>query len=92
MPPAVGQIQPLDSASDIAGRSGSAGDVAERAALAKVIADIPVQHPLSGVVHAAGVLDDAVIASLTPERMDTVLRAKVDAAARAARGRRGGSS
>ena len=30
--------------------------------------------------HAAGVLDDAVIASLTPERVDTVLRAKVDGA------------
>ena len=55
-------------------------DVAERAALAKVIADIPVQHPLSGVVHAAGVLDDAVVTSLTPERVDVVLRAKVDAA------------
>ena len=55
-------------------------DVAERAAVAKVIADIPVQHPLSGVVHAAGVLDDAVVTSLTPERVDVVLRAKVDAA------------
>ena len=55
-------------------------DVAERAAVAKVLADIPVQHPLSGVVHAAGVLDDAVVTSLTPERVDVVLRAKVDAA------------
>ncbi len=55
-------------------------DVAERAALAKVLADIPVQHPLSAVVHAAGVLDDAVVTSLTPERVDVVLRAKVDAA------------
>ena len=49
-------------------------------ALAKVLADISVQHPLSAVIHAAGVLDDAVITSLTPERVDTVLRAKVDAA------------
>ena len=49
-------------------------------ALAKVIADIPAQHPLSAVIHAAGVLDDAVVTSLTPERVDTVLRAKVDAA------------
>ena len=35
---------------------------------------------LSGVIHAAGVLDDAVVTSLTPERVDAVLRAKVDAA------------
>src|SRR6201999_554727 len=55
-------------------------DAADRAALAAVIADIPVQRPLSGVIHAAGVLDDAVISSLTPERVDVVLRAKVDAA------------
>jgi mycoketide-CoA synthase len=55
-------------------------DAADREALAKVLADIPVQRPLSGVIHAAGVLDDAVISSLTPERVDAVLRAKVDAA------------
>ena len=55
-------------------------DAADREALAKVIADVPVQHPLSAVIHAAGVLDDAVVTSLTPERVDAVLRAKVDAA------------
>ena len=55
-------------------------DAADRQALAKVISDIPVQHPLSAVIHTAGVLDDAVVTSLTPERVDAVLRAKVDAA------------
>ena len=55
-------------------------DAADREALAKVIADIPVQQPLSAVIHAAGVLDDAVVTSLTPERVDVALRAKVDAA------------
>ncbi|CDO89147.1 erythronolide synthase, modules 3 and 4 [Mycobacterium triplex] len=55
----------------------AACDAADRAALAAVIADIP---QLSGVIHAAGVLDDAVVTSLTPERVDAVLRAKVDAA------------
>ena len=55
-------------------------DAADRAALAAVIAEISAQRPLSGVIHAAGVLDDAVVTSLTPERVDAVLRAKVDAA------------
>ena len=55
-------------------------DAADRAALAKAIADISAQRPLSGVIHAAGVLDDAMVTLLTPERIDAVLRAKVDAA------------
>jgi polyketide synthase 12 len=55
-------------------------DAADREALAKVLADIPVHYPLSAVIHAAGVLDDAVVTSLTPERLDAVLRAKVDVA------------
>jgi polyketide synthase 12 len=58
----------------------AACDAADRSALDKVLAAIPAAHPLSGVIHAAGVIDDAVIASLTPERLDAVLRAKVDAA------------
>ncbi|HUH67519.1 MAG TPA: SDR family NAD(P)-dependent oxidoreductase, partial [Mycobacterium sp.] len=74
-------------AADLVAELGAAGaqvqvvacDAADREALAKVIVDIPVQHPLSRVIHAAGVLDDAVISSLTPERVDVVLRAKVDA-------------
>ncbi|MCV7381188.1 polyketide synthase [Mycobacterium alsense] len=55
-------------------------DAADREALAKVIAEIPMQHPLSAVIHAAGVLHDAVVTSLTPERLEAVLSAKVDAA------------
>src|SRR6185437_5569897 len=55
-------------------------DAADREALAKVIAEVPVEHPLSAVVHAAGALDDAVVTSLTPERLEVALRAKVDAA------------
>ena len=57
-----------------------AADVADREALAAVLAQIDARHPLSGVIHAAGVIDDTVITSLTPQRVDTVLRAKVDAA------------
>ena len=55
-------------------------DVADRAALAGVLAAIPAEHPLTAVVHAAGVLDDGVITALTPERVDTVLAPKVDGA------------
>ncbi|MEW9521744.1 SDR family NAD(P)-dependent oxidoreductase [Streptomyces tubercidicus] len=58
----------------------AACDVADRTALADLLATLPAAHPLGAVVHAAGVLDDGVIASLTPERMATVLRPKVDAA------------
>ena len=56
-------------------------DVADRDALDRLLAQIAERGGrLRGVIHAAGTLDDGVITSLTPERMDAVLRAKVDAA------------
>ncbi|MEU4773596.1 SDR family NAD(P)-dependent oxidoreductase [Micromonospora sp. NPDC023644] len=58
----------------------AACDVADRDAVAELLAGIPAEHPLTAVIHAAGVRDDGVISSLTPERMDGVLRPKVDAA------------
>nr|WP_171166653.1 type I polyketide synthase [Streptomyces sp. I05A-00742] len=58
----------------------AACDAADREALAAVLAAVPADRPLTGVVHAAGVLDDAVIASLTAEQVDAVLRPKVRAA------------
>jgi acyl transferase domain-containing protein/acyl carrier protein len=51
-------------------------DVTDREALAKVLDDVPEEHPLTAVVHAAGILDDATIGSLTPDRVRTVLAAK----------------
>ncbi|MEV1092077.1 SDR family NAD(P)-dependent oxidoreductase [Streptomyces microflavus] len=55
-------------------------DVADRDTLAALLAGIPADRPLSAVVHAAGVLDDGTVESLTPARMRHVLRPKVDAA------------
>ncbi|GAA0830519.1 hypothetical protein GCM10009525_30700 [Streptosporangium amethystogenes subsp. fukuiense] len=55
-------------------------DVADRDALSAVLAAIPAEFPLTGVVHAAGVLDDGVVDGLTQERFETVFRAKVTSA------------
>ncbi|MFI0743442.1 SDR family NAD(P)-dependent oxidoreductase, partial [Streptomyces sp. NPDC021100] len=52
-------------------------DASDREALAAVLERVP---GLTAVVHAAGVLDDGVVESLTSERVASVLRPKVDAA------------
>ncbi|MFE7037011.1 type I polyketide synthase, partial [Streptomyces sp. NPDC057621] len=58
----------------------AACDASDRQALTALLATIPAEHPLSGVVHTAGVVADGLIGSLTPERIDEVLRPKADAA------------
>ncbi|PWW63421.1 pimaricinolide synthase PimS3 [Actinokineospora spheciospongiae] len=58
----------------------AACDAADRDALAGVLAGVPAEHPVTAVVHTAGVLDDGTVPALTPQRLDTVLRPKVDAA------------
>ncbi|HWM12060.1 MAG TPA: SDR family NAD(P)-dependent oxidoreductase, partial [Solirubrobacteraceae bacterium] len=55
-------------------------DVSDRDALRRLIASISDDRPLTGVVHAAGVLDDATIASLDAERLARAMAPKVDAA------------
>ncbi|WP_193791093.1 type I polyketide synthase [Mycobacterium paraense] len=77
-----------DGAAELAAELREAGasvsvvacDVGDPEAVAGLLARVPARYPLQGVFHAAGVLDDGLIASLTPERMDTVLRSKVDGA------------
>ncbi|MEU4626905.1 type I polyketide synthase, partial [Actinoplanes sp. NPDC023801] len=56
-------------------------DAGDRAALAGVLAAIPADRPLTGVVHTAGVVDDATFLSLTLEQLDAGLHAKARAAA-----------
>ncbi|WUS37126.1 SDR family NAD(P)-dependent oxidoreductase [Kitasatospora sp. NBC_01250] len=51
-------------------------DVADRAALAGLLA----AHPVSAVFHTAGVLDDGMLDGLTAERFAAVARPKADAA------------
>jgi acyl transferase domain-containing protein/acyl carrier protein len=55
-------------------------DVADREQLQSLLASISQEHPLKAVIHAAGVLDDGVIETLDPERIDRVFAPKVDAA------------
>ncbi|MEU7755022.1 type I polyketide synthase [Micromonospora sp. NPDC049171] len=57
-----------------------AADAADRTQLARVLDEIPAEHPLTGVLHTAGVLADATVATLTDEQITTVLRPKIDAA------------
>ncbi|MEY9891974.1 acyl transferase domain-containing protein/thioesterase domain-containing protein/acyl carrier protein [Catenulispora sp. MAP5-51] len=58
----------------------AACDLADADAVAALLAGIPAKHPLTAVVHLAGVLDDGAIPALTGDRLDAVLRPKVDAA------------
>ncbi|MEU3256191.1 SDR family NAD(P)-dependent oxidoreductase, partial [Streptomyces sp. NPDC006997] len=75
-----------DGAAELVGELQASGarvrveacDVGDREQLAGLIGSL--ERPLSAVVHAAGVLDDGVIESLTAEQVQRVLRPKVDAA------------
>ncbi|AEM83619.1 type I polyketide synthase [Streptomyces violaceusniger] len=58
-----------------------AADVTDAAAVADLVAGVDPGHPLTGVIHAAGVLDDAVVTAQTPERLARVWAAKATAAA-----------
>ncbi|HEX3778342.1 MAG TPA: type I polyketide synthase, partial [Pseudonocardiaceae bacterium] len=55
-------------------------DVADRDQAVALVAAVSPDHPLTAVVHTAGVLDDGVLTALSQDRLDSVLRPKVDAA------------
>ncbi|MEU5314970.1 type I polyketide synthase [Streptomyces sp. NPDC021562] len=58
----------------------AACDVSDAEALSRLLAEVPREHPLTGVFHLAGRLADGALGSLTADDVDTVLRAKADAA------------
>ncbi|OOC52836.1 MULTISPECIES: type I polyketide synthase [Nocardiopsis] len=58
----------------------AACDIADRAALAEVMEEVPDEYPLRAVVHTAASLDDGAIDSLTPDQVARALRAKADGA------------
>ncbi|MEI5102895.1 type I polyketide synthase [Streptomyces sp. PmtG] len=58
----------------------AAADVADRDALRTLLASIPEEHPLTAVIHGAGVLADGLVESLTAQQLERVLRPKVAAA------------
>ncbi|RZQ63966.1 SDR family NAD(P)-dependent oxidoreductase [Amycolatopsis suaedae] len=55
-------------------------DVADAADVGKLVHDLGVRGGLTAVVHAAGILEDGVVETLTPDQLTRVLRPKVDAA------------
>ena len=71
-------------AEELAGLGASvrmeASDAADAADLAALLESISVEHPLTAVVHTAGVLADGTVSSLSPEQIHTAMRPKVDAA------------
>ncbi|WP_446696882.1 type I polyketide synthase [Streptomyces zagrosensis] len=58
----------------------AACDTSDRTALAKLLDSVPAEHPLTAVVHAAGLLQDATVQALTADQVAEVLRSKADAA------------
>nr|AXL06511.1 polyketide synthase [uncultured bacterium] len=59
--------------------SAVACDMSDRGQVEALLASVPAEHRLTGVVHTAGVFDDGLIGALTPERLAGVFAPKVDA-------------
>ncbi|WP_246791519.1 type I polyketide synthase [Bradyrhizobium commune] len=55
-------------------------DVANRDAVSAILNTIAPERPLTGVFHLAATLDDGIVPALTVERLERVLRPKLDGA------------
>jgi NAD(P)-dependent dehydrogenase (short-subunit alcohol dehydrogenase family)/thioesterase domain-containing protein/acyl carrier protein len=58
----------------------AACDMSDREQVEAVLGSVPAECPLTGVVHAAGIADNSLIASMDTEQIDRVLAPKLDAA------------
>ncbi|NBE84481.1 type I polyketide synthase [Micromonospora rubida] len=80
-PAAPGAQQLVDDLTELGAQAAVVEcDAADRDALADLIDAIPADYPLTTVVHASAVLDDAMINDIRPEQIERVLQAKVDVA------------
>ncbi|BBG29152.1 type I polyketide synthase [Zymobacter palmae] len=55
-------------------------DVAKEEDVCALLDAVPAEHPLTAVLHAAGVVDTAMLDAMTPAQLHNVMRPKVDAA------------
>jgi acyl transferase domain-containing protein/acyl carrier protein len=79
-PAAPGAPELVSRLRDLGGSADAvACDVSDRDELAALLRSIPADRPLTGVVHTAGVVDDATVEGLSAQHLDTVFRPKVDA-------------
>jgi NADP-dependent 3-hydroxy acid dehydrogenase YdfG/aryl carrier-like protein len=74
MPSLVEEVRQLGSRVTVADC-----DLADRAALAGLLAAVPADAPLTAVLHAAAVIDDVRLDELTTDRLAPVFAAKVAA-------------
>ncbi|MEU5614939.1 SDR family NAD(P)-dependent oxidoreductase, partial [Streptomyces sparsogenes] len=58
----------------------TACDIGDRAALTALLAAVPGEHPLTAVVHTAGIVKDGIVQSIAPDELREVLRVKAEAA------------
>ncbi|MFH8607041.1 SDR family NAD(P)-dependent oxidoreductase [Streptomyces sp. NPDC018029] len=79
---APGSSELADRLSDLGAEvTVAAADVSDPASVVELVGKTDPSHPLTGVVHAAGVLEDGIVTAQTPEGLARVWAAKAAAAA-----------